>query len=523
MDARAKRLEQMLAESSSSKPFGPPESSLVVQSKHSKRQFLAAAGGRLNSDWPSVNLSSDEEFFRELRILRGRSRWLAKNNGYYRRYLDMCVDNIVGPNGVRLEAKIKKANGEQDKGANDVIEDAWRSWSKKGIPMRRSQWTRVDMERSAVWSVARDGEVFFRKWYGSGEYGFQLEMIDAMRVPTEMNIVQGNGIEVINGIEYTDGDVTGYYIARRGMRQDFTSENYERVDAKFILHLFVPLFAEQKRGFPWLSAGMSRIHQLDRYENAEIIASRIAAEKGGFFKRTAAADTGFSGDGSEEESEIQYMDSEAGSFGILPEGYDFAPWDPTHPTNAFESLSNKLLKGIASAGNVNYTSLANDLSEVNYSSARIGMLEVRDFWKGRQNWLVNWFHDAVYAEWLPMAMSSGKIRLPFSRINEFMRVSWVPRSWAWVDPQKEANANKANLLMRVTSLSDIAASQGDEIEDVFDRLAKEKQMADAAGIDMTEIFGPFKPAQQVPTVPGAKSHQRPMNGHKLNGYEHAEH
>ena len=517
MDARAKRLEQMLAESGSSKPFGPPSTSTAVHHKHGKRQFLAAAGGRINADWPSINYSNDEELFRELRVLRGRSRWLAKNNGYYRRYLDMCVDNIVGPNGVRLEAKIRKQNGEQDKGANDLIEEAWRTWSKKGIPMRRSQWTRVDMERAAVWSVARDGEVFFRKWFGVGDFGYQLEMIDAMRVPTEMNIIQTGGVQVINGIEYTDGEPTAYYIARRGMKQDYVAENYERVDAKFVLHLYVPLVAEQKRGFPWLSAGMQRIHMLDRYENAEIIASRIAAEKGGFFKRTSAAETGFNGEGSDEEQEIQYMDSEAGSFGILPEGYDFSPWDPTHPTNAFESLSNKLLKGIASAGNVNYTSLANDLSDVNYSSARIGMLEVRDNWKARQNWFTNWFHDTIYAEWLPMAMSSGQIRLPFARVTDYGRVSWVPRSWAWVDPLKESNANKANLMMRVTSLSDIASAQGDEIEDVFDRLAKEKAMAETAGIDMTEIFGPFKQAQQASAAPSRANGQ--PNGHKLSGYE----
>lgn len=516
MDARQNRLEEMLKES--------PRTQKSLQQQATpytpgKRQFLAAANNRLNSDWPSVNYSSDEELFRELRQLRGRSRWLAKNNGYYRRYIEMCVDNIVGPSGVRLEAKIRKPNGDLDKVANEIIEDAWKAWSRKGVPMRRSQWTRVDMERAAVFSVVRDGEVFFRKWYGYGDYGFQLEIIDAMRVPTEMNIVLSPSNQVINGIEYADGEPVAYYIAKRGMKQDFVSENYERVESKYVLHLFVPVFAEQHRGMPWLSAGMQRIHMLDRYENAEIVASRVAAEKGGFFTRTAAADTGFSGE-TDTESEIQYMDSEAGSFGILPEGYQFSPWDPTHPTSAFEALSKKLLKGIASAGNVNYTSLANDLSEVNYSSARIGMLEVRDMWKSRQQWLIGWFHEMVYPEWIRMSMTSGMIKLPYSKLSEFLRVSWVARSWAWVDPQKEANANLMNLKMRVTSLSDIASAQGDEIEDVFDRLNKEKQMAEEAGIDMSEVFGP-PPQKSAPA--SVKSNGQIINGHKINGYEFSEH
>jgi lambda family phage portal protein len=489
MDSRQKRLEEMMQNGGGVHPnrsVAPPASS---PARHGKRQFVAAAAGRLRNDWPSINMSSDEELYRDLRALRGRSRWLAKNNGYYRRFLDMCVDNIVGPVGVRLEAKVRSRNDELDRAANSAIEDAWRRWGRKGVSMRRSQWTRTDAERAAVFSVARDGEVFIRKWYGVGEFGFQLEMIDAMRVPVEMNRVEGAAVQIINGIEYTDGEATAYYIAKRGMKSDFMPETYERVDAKFILHLYEPVGPEQKRGFPWLAAGMDRIHMLDRYENAEIIASRIAAEKGGFFSRTAAADSGFTGDDGDSEKEIQMMDSEAGSFGLLPEGYQFQSWDPTHPTSAFESLSNKLLKGIASAGNINYTSLANDLSDVNYSSARIGMLEVRDNWKAKQNWFVGWFHEAIYAEWLRMAMSAGALKLTWSRIADYERVSWIGRSWAWIDPLKEASANMKNVQMRIKSLSDVAAEQGMEFEDVIERIAKEKELAASAGVDMSEVFG----------------------------------
>lgn len=512
MDARVKRLEEMMREGSK-----PTQASAPSAPRHTgKRQFLAAAPGRLNNDWPSINMSSDEELFRDLRALRGRSRWLAKNNGYYRRYLDMCVDNIVGPAGVRIEAKVRGRNGELDRQANEQIEAAWRKWSRKGVPMRRSKWSRVDMERAAVYAVARDGEVFFRKWYGAGEFGYQLEMVDAMRVPVEMNTVMSAAVQVINGIEYTDGEVSGYYIAKRGMKSDFIAENYERVDAKFVLHIYEPTSPEQKRGVPWLAAGMQRLHMLDRYENAEVVASRIAAEKGGFFSRTAAADSGFSGD-ADEEQEIQMMESEAGSFGLLPEGYQFQAWDPTHPTSAFESLSNKLLKGIASAGNINYTSLANDLSEVNYSSARIGMLEVRDNWRAKQGWFIAWFHEEIYRDWLTQAMSAGALKLTWARLDDYERVSWVPRSWAWVDPQKEANANLTNVKLRVKTLSDIAAEQGLEWEDVIERLAKEKEAAEAAGIDMSELFGADQPAPAPATAVKATGQ---LNGHKLNGYEY---
>lgn len=522
------RILQMLAEGEKQRKvgatsFAPPVGSMPQNGKTAKRQFLAAVSGRLNSDWPSVNMSSDELLFRNLRALRGRSRWLAENNGYYMRYVSLNVDNIAGPRGMRLEAKAARTDGKMDTAANDKIEQAWRKWSKKGICSRRSSLSFIDMQRALVGAVVRDGEVFIRKWYGAANaFGFALEIIDAMRVPVEYNQILGPTTEIINGIKYEDGEVVSYFIAKRGMKTDYVGETYEEVQAQFIMHLYRPVWAEQKRGYPWLACGMQRIHMLDRYENAEIVASRVAAEKGGFFSRKPEVDGSFSGDdGDESGDEIQYMESEAGSFGILPEGYEFQQFDPQHPTSAFESLSNKLLKGIASAGNINYTSLANDLSEVNYSSARIGMLEVRDNWISAQTWFMEWFHEHVYTEWLSMAMASKALSLPYSGLENWQKVSFVPRAWAWVDPLKEATANEKNAQMCTTSLSDIAAQQGDEIEDVFDRIAKDKALAEAKGIDLSAIYGVKATTKQQETPASVFARldelERRLAGHKING------
>ncbi len=519
------RILQMLAEGEKGRKgkagvssVTPPVGSMPRYGNAAKRQFLSAAHSRLHSDWPSTNMSSDELLFRNLRSLRGRSRWLAENNGYYMRYIALNVDNIAGPRGARLEAKVQRPNGTPDTVANDKIELAWKQWGKKGSCTKRSSLSFTDLQRMIIGTVVRDGEVFVRKWYAAkNKNGYALELVDSMRVPAEYSQVIDSTTEIINGIKYVDGEVVSYFIAKRGMKSDWVGETYEEVEAKFILHLFRPLWAEQKRGYPWLAAGMQRIHMLDRYENAEIIASRVAAEKGGFFTRTAEAEGAFSGEGDDDgDDEIQYMDSEAGSFGLLPEGYAFTQFDPQHPTSAFESLSNKLLKGIASAGNINYTSLANDLSEVNYSSARIGMLEVRDNWQAAQTWFTEWFHEPVYADWLLMSLSAGALALPFSGYEGFLRVCFVARSWAWVDPLKESMANRKNLEMRTTSISDIAAQSGDEIEDVFDRIQKEMALAKEKGIDLTELFG--APQQSSASITRRLDEiERRLAGYKING------
>ncbi|WP_294346767.1 phage portal protein [Prosthecochloris sp.] len=493
------RIAELLAAGGKQRQGASQQSQHSLYGPAAKRQFLAAAQSRLSMDWPSVTLSSDEVVARNLRALRGRSRWLASNNGYYLRYINLNVQNIVGPRGVKLDAKVKLSDTLFDKRTNAEIENGWKRWGRKGVPMRRSQWTKTDMERVIVFSVVRDGEVFIRKWFGTGDFGFQLELIDPMRVSTEMSKKLSGRSEIINGIEYEDGQVAAYWISERGMQSDYSGGRAERVPARFIEHLYFPVEAEQKRGFPWMAAGMQRVHMLERYENAEVTQARIAAEKGGFFTKNPAAEgdyvdgTGGAKNSNDDSGEVEYMDSETASFATLPEGWDFKQFDPTHPTTAFDPFSTKLLRGIASAGNINYTSLANDLSDVNYSSARIGILEVRDNWQEKQQWLVGWFHEVILPDWLRMGITSGQLRLDVSRFREYLNaVSWVARSWAWVDPQKEAVGNRETVGLRAKSLSEIAAERGVEFEEVIDSLKKEREYAENAGIDMSAIFGDGK-------------------------------
>ena len=474
---------------------GPASSGFAAPRRTAgKRHFLAGTADRLTQDWPSSMISSDEALYRDLERMRGRSRWLADNNSYYAKFISMCRNNIVGPRGVRLQAKILDRTGRaQDAAASAAVEAAWKDWSKPGNCVFRSRMSRQALEKVVVNTVARDGEVFLRKWFGRGKYGYQLELIDSMRVPVQMNRELRDGGEIVNGIEYRDGEVVAYWIGDRGMRYGYSGENYTRVDARFVLHLFVPVFAEQKRGYPWLTPGMRRLHNADRYEDAEVVQARLAAEKGGFFSRSPAAQEEFVGTTSvpqsgDEDEGVEFLDSEAGTFGVMPEGWDFSQFDPTHPTNAFEAFHSKLLKGVASAGNVNYTSLANDLSDVNYSSARIGMLEVRDHWQDLQGWLIESLHEDVYPDWLRMSLSSQVLRLPLDGYERFLRVSWMPRTWSWIDPMKEATAAMKRLEMRITSLTELAAERGTEFEDVLEQIAKEMAMAEAKGVDISGIF-----------------------------------
>jgi capsid protein len=60
---------------------------------------------------------------------------------------------------------------------------------------------------------------------------------------------------------------------------------------------------------------------------------------------------------------------------------------------------------------VAFSSLSNDLSDVNFSSIRAGLIEERETWKALQKLFVEVVNDRVFSEWLLMALTTGAVNL----------------------------------------------------------------------------------------------------------------
>ena len=99
----------------------------------STRQFFTGANtSRLLSNFFQQSKSADSEIKQSIQVLRARSRDLAKNNAYARRYINAYVDNVVGPRGMHLQVRSRDPNGSLDTFANSLIEMRWKEFTKKG-------------------------------------------------------------------------------------------------------------------------------------------------------------------------------------------------------------------------------------------------------------------------------------------------------------------------------------------------------------------------------------------------------
>ena len=135
-------------------------------------------------------------------------------------------------------------------------------------------------------------------------------------------------------------------------------------------------------------------------------------------------------------------------------------------------------------------SLPNNLEGVSYSSIRQGTIEDRDHFKMLQQFMIENFVDIVYREWLEQAITYNAVTLPMSKYDLFAdQVTYRPRGFSWVDPQKEINAAVTAVNNGIISLQDVHSQYGKDTEEVFEAVSREKELADR--YDIETAFQPF--------------------------------
>jgi len=465
----------------------------VVRSK--ARGFSAGEDSYTLGDFKGSNLSIDADLVTNLRKMRGRSRTLAHDNDYAKKYLSMVRSNVIGAAGFTLQAKAKNSKGDLDQSDNAYIEKVFKAWGRKDSCTMSKQLTWLDVQQLFIESVARDGEALCVLHYGSNlKYGFSLQMVDIDLLDETHCRKLNNGNEIRLGVEQ---DVYGAPVAYHLLTSHpddisnyrYNGKKYSRIPADRIIHAFKAERAGQSRGVPWMHSSIRRLNMLGGMEEAELVASRVSASKMGFF--TSADGEGYSGDEESDDGTL-ITDAEPGTFEQLPEGVSFQAFDPQHPATAFDSFVKLVLRGAASGLGVAYNSLANDLEGVSFSSIRSGTIEERDNWKQKQTWMVDHFCMPIYLAWLRAAILKGELNLPVSKLEKFEEAIFQGRGFSWVDPRSDSIANEQGVNMGTTTRADIAAAQGKNLEDIFEQLQREKELAMKYGINVNGLTGDKK-------------------------------
>ena len=110
--------------------------------------------------------------------------------------------NVVGPQGVNVQAKARNADGSLDAPGNKIVENAWKAWGQRGNCTVDGRLSWVDAQRLFIETLARDGEVLVRFVNGYSNLGrFAVEFVEADILDEELNTKADNGNRIRMGVE----------------------------------------------------------------------------------------------------------------------------------------------------------------------------------------------------------------------------------------------------------------------------------------------------------------------------------
>lgn len=433
---------------------------------------------RTSYAWSGTPTTADQIIDLHQVPLVARSREQAQNNDYAKSFLRMCRQNIVGPQGIMLQAQTTTASGKLDKRAADAIEAGWAEWScRENCDVTGKRSLRAILA-NCVTSTAKDGEFMLRLIFGAdaGPWGFALQMLDPQRCPVWFNEARQGGNFVRQGIEFNRyGRPVAYFFTTT----DESERNYSwggtdfvRVPAAEIIHGYTEDMTGQKRGLPWMATALYRMRQLSAMEEAAIVRARVGANQMGFI-------TWDEGKGPEyhDDEELQ-IESQPAEFRVLPDGAHVEQTNWQYPSGEYEPFYKRALRSMSAGFGVLYNNLSSDLEGVNFSSIRQGTLDEREYWKDLQEWLIETAMQAIYDAWLPRALLQGRLQangrpLRAERIDQYRAVTWQPRRWQWIDPRADVDASVQAKNNMLTSPGRIIREQGQDPATIWAESARD--------------------------------------------------
>lgn len=492
--------------------------------KNEQRSYEAAQVGQLYNDWISSirTINSDIKAGQKRLVARGRDA--AKNDPYAKKFLRSLTKNVLGPTGPTFRNKSfdwgKDENNKPikiyDDLANQKIQEGWKEFCKRDFCTASKRFSFNNLSRIELQTVAADGECFTIKKpipTKQNKFGFTLGVYETEYVDINLNCELRNGNFIFMGVELDqDLNRVAYYFRKFRFQDQLNGSvnlnDYQRIEAQYVNHLFYPESYYQIRGITWFAPSLIRMHMLNAYEEAILIKARINASAPFVLEpkdaNTKDASFGIVG-GVKDSSGNIVKGIEVGEPWISPKGYETKFPDTKSPSGQEAPFTKLILYDMAAGLDIGGITLTGDYSNVNYTSSRTALLEERDGWKALQEWFIEDFCEDIFKDWLLYALSFQAVQLPVVKFDKFCQPWFYGRRWAWVDPEKEANAAILTIDNNLDTHENILAEKGLDYEEVMDRRELEVKDLKKRGLyvppSKTNLPQQPKPVDETSTVP----------------------
>jgi len=338
------------------------------------RRYEGAKLGRRTDGWITAGTGANAEIGPALVRLRDRSRDLVRNNPYAAKAVQAVVSNLIGT-GILPRAR------SDDIALNDRADKLWARFAESCDADGLTDFS--GLQALIVRAIVESGECLLRIRERRIEDGLpvplQLQLLEPDHLDTAKTGELANGGFVVQGVEFDAlGRRRAYWLypVHPGEVATFrkVSLTSKPVPASMVLHLFDRLRPGQVRGVPWFAPVILKLRDLDDYDDAELVRKKIEACFAAFV--TGSEDEETLGSASADADGRRVENFEPGMIEYLAPGKDVKFASPTH-AGGYAEYMRVQLHAIAAGVGLTYELLTGDLSQVNYSSIRAGLIEFR--------------------------------------------------------------------------------------------------------------------------------------------------
>ena len=145
---------------------------------------------------------------------------------------------------------------------------------------------------------------------------------------------------------------------------------------------------------------------------------------------------------------------------------------------------------IGSGQGLSYEATSRDMSETNYSSARQAGIEDDLTFAEEVELLQENFMDEVFESFVISCVLSGKLKIRdfWEHKSDYLLHTWVASPKRWIDPLKEANANRIAMESGQKTFAQIAAENGRDWKGQLDEMAEVQAYAAEKGVQIGGVI-----------------------------------
>jgi lambda family phage portal protein len=301
--------------------------------------------------------------------------------------------------------------------------------------------------------------------------------------PDWLDMSRDNGSSIVFGKEYDDeGRLTGYYIRKNHPGESDWRQSRlgsDLVEASQICHVYDVRRPGQATGVPWGASSLLTLRDIGDHAQARMMLDKLACCFTAFV--TDSDPESVLPDPASPDASIPtlFEKLEPGAIEVLPPGKSVQFSSPPTAGNFIE-MQRHHLHSVAAGYGITFEALTGILSEVNFSSGRMGWLEFhRNVGHWRWNIAIPQFLDPV-SQWFATAVIQAGMA---NRVNS--RMLWTPPRREMINPAEEIPALVAAIRGGLTSLSEVQRSLGYVPAQVLEELAQDLASARSKGLALS--------------------------------------